>query len=51
MATQRQELSVIAPQPFIVRPTSFHEMQEYCDYLSKSSLCPEAIRGELRMFS
>ena len=45
MATQRQELSVITPQPFIVRPSSFHEMQEYCEYLSKSSLCPEAIRG------
>jgi len=45
MATQRQELSVIPNQPFIVRPTSFHEMQEYCNYLATSKLCPEAVRG------
>lgn len=45
MATQRQELSVVSYQPYVVRPTSFHEMQEYCNYLSTSSLCPDAVRG------
>ncbi len=45
MAAHRQELSVINHQPYIVRPTSFHEMQEYCNYLSTSSLCPDNVRG------